>query len=203
MVIPTIPEACSERAVFLDRDGVLNIPEFRDGRSFAPHSVETFRLYSDAVSSVAALKRAGFLVIVATNQPDAGAGHVAREAVEAMHMRLRSEIAIDDLEVCYETREQSSDRRKPGIGMLRSAAAKWGIDLSRSFMVGDRASDIECALNAGCTGIFIDLGYTELLPVGQAVTVQSLGAATNWILRNAASKLQVQYERREEILLAK
>jgi D-glycero-D-manno-heptose 1,7-bisphosphate phosphatase len=174
---------CLAKAVFLDRDGVLVVPEFRDGRSFAPRSLDAFHLYSDAKEAVRALKDEGFIVIVVTNQPDVGAGVVDVSTAEAMHARLRAELDVDDVEVCYETRQQASLRRKPEPGMLLDAARKWNLDLPGSYMVGDRASDIEAAKRAGCTGIFIDFGYSaEPQPITQAVTVVSLALAAEWIL---------------------
>jgi D-glycero-D-manno-heptose 1,7-bisphosphate phosphatase len=150
------------RAVFLDRDGVLVVPERRDGRSYAPRRLEDLAFYPDAAPAVARLKAAGFVVIVFTNQPDVGAGLVARETVEAMHERLRREIPVDDIEVSYLTREQAraqaDQRRKPGTGMLLDAARRWQLDLGGSYVVGDRASDIEAGTRAGCTSLFIDLG---------------------------------------------
>ncbi len=172
-------------AVFLDRDGVLTIPEFRDGRSFAPRTLDTFNIYPDSASSVDALKQAGFLVVVVTNQPDVGAGLVSQDIVEEMHRLLRTSVAVDDIEVSYETKEQATERRKPGPGMLLDAARRWGIDLATSYMVGDRDSDIEAGTRAGCTSIFIDLGYREPVPTAQAVTVKTLREATDWILRRA------------------
>ena len=127
--------------MFLDRDGVISVPEFRDGRSFAPIRLADFRLYPEAAVAVARLRSAGFLVIVVTNQPDVGAGLVARETIEAMHAKLQEAAPVDDIEVCFETRAQASERRKPGPGMLLDAAAKWSIDLGASYMVGDRAGD--------------------------------------------------------------
>jgi D-glycero-D-manno-heptose 1,7-bisphosphate phosphatase len=178
------------RAVFLDRDGVLTVPEFRDGRSYAPRTLDAFRLYPDAVPSVRALKRAGFVIIVATNQPDVGAGLVEQDVVEEMHARLRSAVAVDDIEVCYETHMEATDRRKPGAGMLLSAAQAWGLDLERSYLVGDRRSDVQAALGAGCIPVFVDLGYAEPQPTEQAATVGSLREATDWILRREASHTQ-------------
>jgi D-glycero-D-manno-heptose 1,7-bisphosphate phosphatase len=176
-----------KRAVFLDRDGVLTVPKFRDGRSFAPRTLDDFRLYPDAAPSVSHLKRAGFIIIVATNQPDVGTGLVARSVVEEMHARLRSAVAVDDIEVCYDTSAEATDRRKPGSGMLLSAARTWNLDLERSYLVGDRWSDVKAAVGAGCIPVFVDLGYTEPPPTEQAATVSSLREATDWILRREAS----------------
>ena len=174
--------AATRRAVFLDRDGVLTIPEFREGRSFAPRTLDAFQLYADAAASVRDLKRAGFVVIVATNQPDVGAGLVNESVILEMHERLRAAVPIDDIEVCYETRAQATNRRKPGAGMLIDAAAKWRIDLGASYLVGDRGSDVEAALTAGCIAVFIDLGYSEPPPRGQAARVRSLREAADWIM---------------------
>ena len=171
------------RAVFLDRDGVLTVPIFRDGRSFAPRSPDALKFYPDAPQAVRNLKSAGFLTIVVTNQPDVGAGIVDQSVVAEMHAQLKQYIPVDDIEVCYETTSQATDRRKPGTGMLMSAAKRWNLNLKSSYMVGDRTSDVEAGVKAGCKSIFIDLGYfRENAPVGQVATVKSVMQAVDWIL---------------------
>jgi D-glycero-D-manno-heptose 1,7-bisphosphate phosphatase len=187
-VVSAHGHAPHRRAVFLDRDGVVTVPEFRNGRSYAPRTLEAFRLYPDAAASVRDLKGAGFLVILATNQPDVGAGLVEQAVVEEMHARLRAAVPVDDIEVCYETRQQATRRRKPGPGMLLDAARKWNIDLAGSYMVGDRDSDVEAARRAGAVAVFVDLGYAHPPPSGQAVSVGSLREAADWILRREASR---------------
>lgn len=170
------------RAVFLDRDGVLTIPSFRDGRSYAPTTLEDFRLCPDAKDAVGRLKKEDFLVIVATNQPDVTTGKLAERTLEEMHARLQYEVAIDDIEVSFATRDAPDDRRKPSAGMLRDAAKKWDIDLKTSYMVGDRASDVTCGVRAGCRTVFIDLGYTaEAPPTDQNATAANLAEAVAWI----------------------
>lgn len=172
------------RAVFLDRDGVLVIPEFRNGRSYAPRKLESFFLYPETASAVLELKKAGFVVIIVTNQPDVGAGLVDQSVVEAMHTQLQNEIAVDDIQICFETRTQATERRKPGIGMLKDSALKWNLDLTNSYLVGDRWSDVQAGVKAGCTTIFVDRGYTEEpQPIDQVVTVLSLNEAVSWILQ--------------------
>ena len=169
-------------AVFLDRDGVLTIPVFRNGRSYAATTLDEFRVYADANQSVKRLKEDGFLVIVATNQPDVTTGKLARQTLEEMHRRLMREMPVDDIEVSTATRDAPDDRRKPAPGMLLDAAKKWDIDLSASYMVGDRASDVTCGIRAGCKTIFVDLGYTaENPPVEQNTTVANLAEAVAWI----------------------
>ena len=174
----------SLRAVFLDRDGVLNIPEFRNGRSYAPRELERFILYPEAANAISSLKKNGFITIVVTNQPDVGAGLLDQSIVEAMHDQLRRTTAIDDIEVCFETQDKATERRKPGIGMLKNSALKWNFDLTKSYLIGDRWSDVQAGVNAGCTTIFIDRSYTEEeLPVEQTATVSSLREAVSWILQ--------------------
>jgi D-glycero-D-manno-heptose 1,7-bisphosphate phosphatase len=150
-------------AVFLDRDGTLNVQVVRDGKPYAPERVEDFHLFDGVPNGCRALKAAGFALVVATNQPDVGRGLVAREVIEAMHAQLMRMIPeIDRVEVSYDPgRGEESPRRKPAPGMLMDAAKVLGIDLSRSWMVGDRWRDVECGKAAGVTTVFIDFGYTE------------------------------------------
>ncbi|MGO9768532.1 MAG: D-glycero-alpha-D-manno-heptose-1,7-bisphosphate 7-phosphatase [Roseiarcus sp.] len=175
-----MPRSC--RAVFLDRDGVLVVPRFRDGRSFAPRTLAQFAIYEDAPRCVRQLKDAGFKLVVVSNQPDVGAGLVSREVVEEMNVRLCRLMPLDAIKVCYHTKEQRCACRKPLPGLLLEAAAEMGIDLSASIMVGDRASDIEAGAMAGCRTAFVDLGYTaEARPANPDKVAASLGEATDWI----------------------
>jgi len=173
------------RAVFLDRDGVLAVPEFRNGRSFAVRRLEDFHLYDDAQESLKRLKAAGFLLVVVTNQPDVGNGLVERSLVEEMHRRLTAALPLDAVEACYHTQEDGCDCRKPRPGMLRRAAQRFGIDCSRSFMIGDRGSDVEAGRALTCTTILIDRGYRSGgTPPDH--TVLSLADATRLVLNEPA-----------------
>ncbi|MEM9138494.1 MAG: HAD-IIIA family hydrolase [Pseudomonadota bacterium] len=175
-----------KRAVFLDRDGVLTIPVFRDGRSYAPRLLQDFRLYPAAKDAVKRLKKDGFLVVVVTNQPDVTTGILPERTLAEMHRRLKAALPVDGIEVSTATRDAPDRRRKPEPGMLEDAAGKWDIDLASSYMVGDRASDITCGMRAGCRTVFIDLGYTaEAPPNGQNATVSGLAEAVNWIRSDA------------------
>ncbi len=150
-----------ERAIFVDRDGVLVVPEFRNGRSFAPRTLETFHLYDGIAESARRLKNAGYKLIVVTNQPDVGHGRVAQSVVETMHDRLREAVPIDAIEVCYHTTADACDCRKPKPGMLLRAAERLALDCHRSVMVGDRWTDVAAGRAAGCATVFIDLNYSE------------------------------------------
>ncbi len=170
------------RAVFLDRDGVLSIPEFRDGRSYAPRRIEDFRLYPEAAEDLFRLRAVGLALVVVTNQPDVGNGLVERGVVEAMNERMARDLPLDRVEVCWHGQDHGCECRKPRPGMLRSAARALGLDLARSFMVGDRAGDVEAGRAAGCRTVFIDLGYHEPRPAAPDAVVRSLTEATRWIL---------------------
>src|SRR5206468_5259609 len=88
-------------AVFLDRDGVLVIPEIRDRRSYAPRRLADFRIYPEAAASLQRLKRAGFLLAVVTNQPDVANGLVLRSEVDAMHEIMTRELPLDAVQTCF------------------------------------------------------------------------------------------------------
>jgi D-glycero-D-manno-heptose 1,7-bisphosphate phosphatase len=174
-----------KRAVFLDRDGVINRSLVRDGKPYPPTRVEEFELLPGVAESCAKLKAAGFLLVVATNQPDVGRGTLVRETVEAMHEKMCAALPLDRVEVCYDPGQGApSEFRKPAPGMLLRAARELDIDLSRSWMVGDRWRDIDCGAAAGCRTIFVDHGYDEKLKAHPDFTVRSLAGAADVILRS-------------------
>lgn len=171
------------RAVFLDRDGVINAAVVRDGKPYPPASVAEFVLLPGVAEACAALKAAGFLLVVATNQPDVGRGTQRREDVEAMHEKMCVWLPIDRVEVCYDPGQgQPSEFRKPAPGMLLRAARELGIDLAASWMIGDRWRDIDCGAAAGCRTIFIDYGYDEPLRVQPDFRAPSLREAAAIVL---------------------
>ena len=170
------------RAVFLDRDGVINRMFVRDGIPFAPTTLEQFAILPGVVEAIAALKNTGFRVIVATNQPDVGAGKVAREIVEAMNARVQQECRVDDVRVCYHTEADRCACRKPKPGLLVDAARDWFLDLRASYMVGDRWRDIVAGHAAGCRTVLIDYNYAEQKAENPDIVVKSLEEASQRIL---------------------
>jgi len=150
----------SRRAVFLDRDGVLVETFVRNNRAFAPVSLDEFRLERNAGLHVERLARAGLLPIVVTNQPEVARGFIVPAVLEAMHERLREAVPVEDIFVCVHDGSDGCWCRKPKPGMLQAAAEKWGIDLARSFMVGDRWSDVEAGQAAGCYTVLIERSYS-------------------------------------------
>jgi D-glycero-D-manno-heptose 1,7-bisphosphate phosphatase len=151
----------TRRAIFFDRDGVLSVPIERDGRTFAPLALADFTVYPEAVEALRRSREAGFLSIVVTNQPDVASGKVTRTEVEKMHEFLRGMLEIDDVEVSYDASGSDAPRRKPNPGMFLDSAAKWGISLESSFMIGDRRVDMQAARSAGCTAVFVDRNYAN------------------------------------------
>ena len=174
-------DAGKRRAVFLDRDGVINRSDVRDGRPFAPLRVEEFDILPGVVEAVAALKAAGFLVIVTTNQKDIGEGLASMDVLEAMHDKLRAEVDVDDICVCL--CGDHCRRYKPNPGMLLDAARQWNIDLAASIMVGDRWRDVDAGKAADCLTYFIDCGYAESLNHAPDHTVSDLPGAVYHILK--------------------
>ncbi len=169
------------RAIFLDRDGVLNQALVRGGKPFAPRTLNEFEILPEAPDALVALKKAGFLLIIATNQPDLGRGEMAAEELERMHQALRLAMPIDLIKVCPHSDKDDCGCRKPKAGMLTDAAAELGLDLSRSYMVGDRWRDVDCGVAAGVTSVFIDRGYEEKRPTAQAYTATDIADAATWI----------------------
>jgi D-glycero-D-manno-heptose 1,7-bisphosphate phosphatase len=175
------------RAAFLDRDGVINRPLERNHKPFAPRSLAEFEILPEVPGACAKLKTAGFLLVVATNQPDVGRGTLKKEIVEEIHAHLMAQLPIDRVEVCYHPGQGQSgcDCRKPKPGMLLRAARELGIDLKQSWMVGDRWRDVDCGHAAGCRTVFIDRGYAEELRRKPDFSAGNLAEAANIILRES------------------
>ncbi len=177
------------RAVFLDRDGVLVVPEFRNGRSYAPRTLDTYRFYEGAAQDLTKLHDFGFRLIVVTNQPDIANNLIEPETVATMHNQLGSELPVDEIFVCPHGQKDDCDCRKPKPGMLLAAAEKHKVDLDTSFMVGDRNSDMIAGKAAGCHTIFIDLGYeAEKKPDNPDWIVNNLHEAVTRILENEQTR---------------
>ena len=177
-------------AVFLDRDGILSRGIVVNRKSYAPRQLNDFRLLPGARESVSRLKQVGFIVIVVTNQPDIGNGLIDRSLVETMHEKLRKNTNVDSIYMCPHGQIEGCDCRKPKPFMFLEAARKYEIDLRKSFLVGDRASDIEAGIRAGCSTIFVNRNYAESSPKGQICTVSCLPKAVDYILsKNSIEKI--------------
>lgn len=171
------------RAVFLDRDGVLTRALVRNGKPYAPVAPSEMEIEPDAAGALARLKAAGFLLIVVTNQPDVARGITRREDVETMHAALRAALPLDDCFVCYHDDRDACNCRKPLPGLLAQAAVLYEIDLRGSFLIGDRWRDMDAGAAAGCRTVLIDRGYAERAPLqAPGVRFSTLREAADWIV---------------------
>jgi D-glycero-D-manno-heptose 1,7-bisphosphate phosphatase len=179
------------RAVFLDRDGVINKSVVREGRPYPPAEAKDFELYEDVAAGCARLEAAGYLLIVITNQPDVARGTQTRTTVEAMHRKMLEALPqIARVEVCWHAGADWGDPcdcHKPAPGMVLRAAKALGIDLAQSFLVGDRWRDVDCGHGAGSRTIFVDRNYSEALRQPPDWTVESFGQAVEVIMQAAAA----------------
>jgi D-glycero-D-manno-heptose 1,7-bisphosphate phosphatase len=170
------------RAVFLDRDGVINRAIVRDGKPYPPHQLSELEILPGVAEALARLRRAGFLLVVVTNQPDVSRGTQRREVIDGMHAALAAALPLDGFQVCDHDDRDECACRKPKPGMLEAAAAESSLSLPDSFMVGDRWRDVEAGRRAGCRTVFIDRDYAERRPERADAIVGSLPEAADWIL---------------------
>ena len=170
------------RAVFLDRDGVLNRSIVREGKPYPPVNTEELEILPGVKEALQRLHNANYLLIVVTNQPDVARGAAKMEDVERMNNLLSSYLPIDVFKTCYHDDADQCSCRKPLPGSLLAAANEHEIDLSKSFMVGDRWRDIEAGANAGCKTFFINYRYDEKRPDAPDFIVSSLLEAEKIIL---------------------
>ena len=177
----SIPATGPRAAVFLDRDGVLNEVDVRDGIPHPPAGVEGLRLLPGVVEACHRLRQLGFALVVVTNQPDIARGKQTRDEIDRMHDALRARLPLDDIVVCPHDDIDDCPCRKPRPGMILAAAARLQIDLAESVCVGDRWRDIESAKRAGVMAIFVDRGYSERRPTNADAVVASLPAAVEVI----------------------
>jgi D-glycero-D-manno-heptose 1,7-bisphosphate phosphatase len=168
-------------AVFLDRDGVLNAAVVCDGIPRPPGDMHELEVLPGVEEACSRLRTAGFELVVVTNQPDVARGTQTMEAVRRINNALLVTLPLDEIIVCPHDDADGCTCRKPKPGMLVDAAQRRGIDLTASFMVGDRWRDVEAGRRAGCRTVFVDRGYDER-SVQPDVSVSDLGEAAVWIL---------------------
>lgn len=170
------------RAVFLDRDGVINQAIIKNGKPYPPSTLSELVILSGVNDSLRRLRSAGFRLIVVTNQPDVARGTQTREAVEEMNAWLKTRLLLDEFRVCYHDDSARCNCRKPAPGLILDAARDSELDLSQSYMIGDRWRDIEAGHRAGCKTIFVDYGYDERQPDCPDFRVGSLASAAQLIV---------------------
>lgn len=172
----------NRKAIFLDRDGVINRATVRDGKPYPPDSVAEFEFLPGVVEAINSLSRAGWLIVVVTNQPDVRTGKQKKNVVEAMHAEIRKEVEVDDIFSCFHVDEDECSCRKPKPGMILAAAQKWSVNMEQSYMIGDRWRDIEAGKRAGCKAILVRSDYREKKAEAPDAIVESLLEASEFIL---------------------
>jgi len=171
-------------AVFLDRDGVINRAIVRNGKPFAPVNFSEVELIDGVGLGLARLRNMGFLNVVVTNQPDLSTGKQTSTTLGAIHDWMMNTLDLDAIFVCPHLSSHHCECRKPKPGLLDQAREQLGIDYGKSFLVGDRWSDVEAGQRAGLQAIFfIDYEYAEPKPAGDFQTVKSLNEAAEKIMK--------------------
>ena len=148
-------------AVFLDRDGIINRAIIREGKPYPPAQLAEVEILQGAITSLQRLADSGYVLIGITNQPDVARGTQSRQMVESINSLLQSRLPVREIFVCYHDNLDDCDCRKPKPGLILQAAQKYGLDLSLSWMVGDRWKDISAGQAAGVKTIFVDYHYNE------------------------------------------
>jgi D-glycero-D-manno-heptose 1,7-bisphosphate phosphatase len=149
-------------AVFLDRDGVINRAIIRNGIPYPPSNFDELEILPGSINSFAHLSNYGYVLIGVTNQPDVARGTQSREIIEAFNSSILSRLPIREIFVCYHDNADHCNCRKPKPGLILEAATKYGLDLSNSWMVGDRWKDIAAGQAAGLKTIFVNYHYSEI-----------------------------------------
>ncbi len=167
------------KAIFLDRDGVINKARIENGFAYSPRKFKDFEIINGVKEAIINFKNKDYLVIVVTNQPEVSRELLKAEELEKMHSYIKNELDIDDIMVCYHDDRHNCNCRKPKPGMLLEAAKKWDVNFGRSFLVGDRWRDIEAGKAADCKTILIKNGASGDCKPDYIVT--SLLEATNLV----------------------
>lgn len=172
----------TRRAIFLDRDGVINRAIVRDGKPYPPASLQEVEILPGVDEALRRLKDADYVLVVVSNQPDVARGTTCRSTVEGINDYLKQRLPIDRFIMCYHDSGDGCACRKPRPGMLQMGAEEFGINMGESFMVGDRWRDVAAGVAAGCQTLYIDYGYNEQQPARVDFSVGSLLDAADIIL---------------------
>ncbi len=175
-----------QKAVFFDRDGVLNHLVNREGALCSPQKFEDFHIIDKAMEVVSLAHEMGYLAIVVSNQPDISRGKLNQSELDKMTDLLFTKLSIDDIFYCPHDDDNDTDCRKPAPGLFFIAQKKYNIDFKKSFMIGDTWKDVEAAKNAGISMILIRKDYNKDLNVEN--DVRSLSEAISLINQNCINE---------------
>ncbi len=149
------------KAIFLDRDGVINKVVMRKGIVSSPWRLEEFEILPNVKECLKEFKKMEFLNIVFTSQPDISRGLLKIEDLGEMHKFIMETLLVDGIKFCPHDDKNNCNCRKPKPGLLLEAAKKWSIDLKKSYVIGDTWKDIGAGKAAGCKTILIRREYNK------------------------------------------
>lgn len=175
------------RAVFLDRDGVLCDAIVTNYKPLSARGLDDLNIPIPVMMACNELKKEGFKLLCVSNQPDIARGKITAETVQAQNTMIVHFCQLDDIETCPHDNDDHCSCRKPKPGMIYKLARKWDIDISTSYLVGDRWSDVEAGMQAGIPEeniFFIRRGYHEFQPQGYFEPVHFFEDAVRMILIN-------------------
>jgi D-glycero-D-manno-heptose 1,7-bisphosphate phosphatase len=172
-----------KRAVFLDRDGVINKTIIRNGKPYSPSDMSQVEIIAGVNSALDKFRYLNFEIIVVTNQPNIARGIDHPNFLIEVHNYLKSKLSIENFYICLHDDSDNCICRKPLPGLLMIASQELDINLSDSYMIGDRWKDIEAGQQAGCMCFFINYGYDEKQPEKPYTEVNSLLEAATVIER--------------------
>ena len=191
------------KAVFLDRDGVINELVYYQERGIidSPFTVEHFRLLPGVGKAIKKLREMGYKIVLVSNQPGIAKGHMSEETLDKIRQKMKEELAKDEAFLdgeyyCFHHPEAKVKRlkancecRKPKPGLLLQAAQDMDIDLSQSWMIGDGLTDVKAGKGAGCRTILLGRMKCELCRLMDEeearpdIVISSLMEAAEYILK--------------------
>lgn len=177
-----------KRAVFLDRDGVLNQTMLIDGVPKPPNLIEDVEILPGVIEAIQILLKHHFVPVVVTNQPDVARGDVTQSQVNAINAFIGSTTDVKHFYTCFHDDSDLCDCRKPLPGLIYRATNDLNLSLKDSFMVGDRWRDIGAGNAAGCRSFYIDQSYDERKPESPYTRVSSLLSAAEIITESFNEK---------------
>ena len=186
-------------AVFLDRDGVLNEVRMEGGTASTPRTVAELQILPTAKADLRRLREAGYVLLVVSNQPDVARGDLSLDAVEEINRALRTALPIDAVYVCPHDTRDGCACRKPKPGLIRAGAREWGVDLARSWLIGDRWVDLAAAEAAGIDGLLVERPWSwDATSIGgppeglAARFTGDLRACVDFILTEAGPRMTIR-----------
>jgi D-glycero-D-manno-heptose 1,7-bisphosphate phosphatase len=169
------------KAIFLDRDGVIVRSIVINKKGYAPRTLNEFRILPLSQKYCKILKKKNFKLILVTNQPDVDKGLISKKVLNKMHQILKDKLKLDAIYTSFSSSNKSYNR-KPNPGMLIKAKKKYKLNMDKCFLIGDRRGDILAADKLNCRSVFIDRKYREIKPITQVITVKSFPEAVKYII---------------------